>query len=198
MNIFPQSGYIQFDEYSSLTIKKRQLPYLRRKVGIIFQDFKLLNDRNVYENLAFVLEVTKTPRKEIKERVNDALELVGLTHKQKNIPSQLSGGEQQRVAIARAIVNDPILILADEPTGNLDPETSIEILNTLKAINSNGTSVICATHNYDLVRKFNTRITKLDNGKALKVILKQKNKSVQPAVTQPGSGQQVQKDEAAQ
>jgi cell division transport system ATP-binding protein len=193
MNVFPQSGYIQFDEYSSLTIKKRHLPYLRRKVGIIFQDFKLLNDRNVFENLSFVLEVTRTPRKEIKKRVCDALELVGLSHKQKNMPLQLSGGEQQRVAIARAIVNNPILILADEPTGNLDPETSMEILNTLKTINSKGTSVICATHNYDIVRKFNTRITKLDNGKALKVVIKQKAKPAPQTASQPASSDEVHK-----
>lgn len=184
MNLFPQSGYIQFGEYSSLTIKKRQLPYLRRQVGIIFQDFKLLNDRNVFDNLSFVLEVTGISRKEIKDRVNDALNLVGLSEKQKNLPQHLSGGEQQRVAIARAIINNPILILADEPTGNLDPETSMEILNILKQINARGTSVICATHNYDLVRRFNTRITKLDNGKALKVILKQKNKMNQPEKTE--------------
>jgi cell division transport system ATP-binding protein len=176
MNLFPQSGFIKVDSYNSIFIKKKELPYLRRKLGIIFQDFRLLPDRNVYDNLAFVLEVTGSPRREMKKRIYDALSAVGLSHKQKNMPNELSGGEQQRIAIARAIINEPELVLADEPTGNLDPETSNEILEILKRINSRGTSVIFATHNYELVRKFNTRIVKIDNGKAVKVILKQSQK----------------------
>lgn len=174
MNIFPQDGYVEFDRYNSQNIKAKDLPLLRRKIGIIFQDFKLLQDRNVYDNLSFILEVTGVPTKEIKKRVFSALTEVGLAHKQKNMPSELSGGEQQRVAVARAIINNPVLILADEPTGNLDPETSYEILDLLKKINSRGTAVICATHNYELVRRFNARITKLEKGRAVKVVLRQK------------------------
>jgi cell division transport system ATP-binding protein len=177
MNILPQSGYVQVGEYSSNTIREKDLPFLRRKIGVIFQDFKLLEDRNVYDNVAFVLQVTGTPRKQIKRKVMQALSEVGLSHKQKNMPNELSGGEKQRVAIARAIVNDPMIILADEPTGNLDPETSDEIINFLKKINARGTSVICATHNYDLVKRLDTRIIKLQDGKAIKVILKKKIQS---------------------
>jgi cell division transport system ATP-binding protein len=177
MNLFPQIGNVQVDTYNSLTIKKKELPYLRRKLGIIFQDFKLLPDRNIYNNLAFILDVTGTRRREVKKRISDALSSVGLSHKQNNMPGELSGGEQQRIAIARAIINEPTLILADEPTGNLDPETSAEILEILRKINSRGTSVIFATHNYELVRKFNTRIVKLDNGQAIRVVLKQNPKS---------------------
>lgn len=176
MNILPQNGYVQVGDYASNTIREKDLPFLRRKVGVIFQDFKLLEDRNVYDNIAFVLQVTGTARKQIKRKVMQALSEVGLSHKQKNMPNELSGGEKQRVAIARAIVNDPMIILADEPTGNLDPETSDEIINILKKINARGTSVICATHNYDLVKRLDTRIIKLQDGKALKVVLKKKVK----------------------
>jgi len=173
MNIFPQSGDIQMGEFNSLTIKPRQLPLLRRKIGIIFQDFKLLPDRNVYNNLSFVLEVTgETKRIEIKRKVLNALSEVGLSYKLKNMPDQLSGGEQQRISIARAIINDPMLILADEPTGNLDPETSAEILEILKKINAQGTSIIFATHNYELVKKFDKKIIKLIDGRAVNVIVK--------------------------
>ncbi|HET55334.1 MAG TPA: cell division ATP-binding protein FtsE [Ignavibacteria bacterium] len=174
MNILPQSGYVQVGEYSSNTIREKDLPYLRRKIGVIFQDFKLLDDRNVYDNIAFVLQVTGVPRRQIKRKVFQALSEVGLSHKQKNMPNELSGGEKQRVAIARAIVNDPMIILADEPTGNLDPETSDEIINFLKKINNRGTSVICATHNYELVKRLDTRIIKLQDGKAIKAIVKKK------------------------
>ncbi|MGK9367826.1 cell division ATP-binding protein FtsE [Melioribacter sp. Ez-97] len=174
MDCFPDSGYVQVGEFSSDSIKKKEIPFLRRKIGIIFQDFQLLSDRNVYDNLAFVLEVTGAPRKEIKRRIIHALSEVGLTHKQTNMPDELSGGEKQRVAIARAIINEPFLILADEPTGNLDPETADEILSILKRINSRGTSVIFATHNYELIRAYNAKILKLDNGKAVKVVLKKK------------------------
>lgn len=174
MNLVPQSGYVQFGDYSSDTMKPNALPFLRRKIGIIFQDYKLLEERNVYENLAFVLHVTGTPRKMIKRKVYHALSDVGLSHKQKNMPLELSGGEQQRVAIARAIINEPNIILADEPTGNLDPETSNEILQILKKINARGTSVIFATHNYEVVKKFETKILKIIDGKVVKVVLKTK------------------------
>lgn len=175
MNLLPQSGYVEVEGYNSETIKIKDLPFLRRKIGVIFQDFKLLEDRNVFENLAFVLRVTGTPSKLVKRKVIHALSDVGLSNKQNNMPHQLSGGEKQRVAIARAILNDPAIILADEPTGNLDPETSDEILEIIKKINSRGTSIIFATHNYDIVKKIDGRIIKLSDGKAVKVILKKKN-----------------------
>ncbi|MFA7228436.1 MAG: cell division ATP-binding protein FtsE [Melioribacteraceae bacterium] len=178
MDTFPLSGYVEVGDFSSETITEKDLPFLRRKVGMIFQDFQLLSDRNVYDNLAFVLQVTGNPPKAIKKKVMNVLSEVGLSHKQKNMPHQLSGGEKQRVAIARAIINDPFLILADEPTGNLDPETSEEILSILKKINSRGTSVIFATHNYELVRKIDAKIIKLDGGKAVKVLIKKKGESV--------------------
>lgn len=174
MDLFPQSGYVQVGEYSSETIKSRDLPYLRRKIGIVFQDFQLLPDRNAYDNLAFVLNVTGSSNRINKKKIINALSEVGLAHKQSNMPHELSGGEKQRVAIARAIINEPFLVLADEPTGNLDPETADEILEILKKINSRGTSVILATHNYDLVRKYNAKIIRLEGGKAVKVLLKKK------------------------
>ena len=177
MDLFPDSGYVEVGDYSSETINENDLPFLRRKVGMVFQDFQLLADRNVYDNLAFVLQVTGNSSKVIKKKVINALSEVGLAHKQKNMPHQLSGGEKQRVAIARAMINDPFLILADEPTGNLDPETSEEILAILKKINSRGTSVILATHNYELVRRFEAKIIKLDGGKAVKVLIKKKGES---------------------
>lgn len=175
MNLLPQSGSITVGNFNSKTIKKSELHLLRRKIGIVFQDFKLLTDRNVFENLSFVLEVIATPKKEIKKKVNAALNEVGLSLKRLNNPEKLSGGEKQRVAIARAILNDPLIILADEPTGNLDPETSGEILDLLQKINKRGTAVLFATHNYDMVRKGNTRIFKIEDKKILKGFLKQKD-----------------------
>ena len=174
MNILPTQGRISFDEYDSRTIKPRNLPLLRRKLGIIFQDFKLLKDRNVYENLSFVLESTNKSSGEIKKKVNDVLTDVGLSHRRHSMPNELSGGEKQRIAIARAIVNDPILILADEPTGNLDPETSLEILEIIKKINLRGTAVIFATHNYELLKSYNAKIIRIEGGKASKVVIKPK------------------------
>ena len=172
MDILPQAGYVQVGEFSSDTIKRNRLPELRKMLGVVFQDFKLLEDRNVYNNLAFVLHVTGTPRKVIKEKIMNALKSVGLEHKYKNMINQLSGGEKQRVAIARAVINNPKLILADEPTGNLDPKTSDEIMSILHDINSRGTAILFATHNYDLVKKTEAKIFKLENGKAIKVKLK--------------------------
>jgi cell division transport system ATP-binding protein len=176
MNLFPSHGRVKVGDYVSDKIKTRDLPFLRRKIGIVFQEFRLLSDRNIFDNLAFVLEVTNTPRKEIKKRINNVLSDVGLSHRRSSMPNELSGGEQQRVAIARAMVNEPALILADEPTGNLDPDTSLEILDIFKKINLRGTSIIFATHNYELVKKASSlKIIKLENGKALKVVLKQKD-----------------------
>ena len=169
MNILPQGGYVQFDVYSSDTIKPRMLPNLRRNIGIIFQDYKLLEDRTVFENLAFVLEITGAKRRDIKHKIYQVLSEVGLSHKQKNKMHQLSGGEKQRIAIARALINEPKLIIADEPTGNLDPETSKEILDILYKISVRGTSVLVATHNYELVKKYNSRIVRLIDGKAEQV-----------------------------
>jgi cell division transport system ATP-binding protein len=177
MNLRPDSGTVKVGDYDSDTIKPSQIPFLRRKLGVVFQDFKLLQDRNVYDNLAYVLKATSTPGREIKRKINDALSDVGLSHKRLSMPDELSGGEQQRVAIARAILNDPFLVLADEPTGNLDPETSNEILSILKNINKKGTGILIATHNYDLVKKANERIIKLEDGKALKAVLKQKTET---------------------
>lgn len=174
MDLFPQSGYVQVGDYSSETINSKDLPYLRRKIGIVFQDFQLLPDRNVYDNLSFVLNATGSSKKMNKKKIINALSEVGLAHKQNNMPHELSGGEKQRVAIARAIINEPFLVLADEPTGNLDPDTADEILEILKKINSRGTSIILATHNYDLVRKHNAKIIRLEGGKAVKVLLKKK------------------------
>jgi cell division transport system ATP-binding protein len=174
MNLFPYSGTVKIAEYDSGTIKPKQIPFLRRKLGVIFQDFKLLQNRNVYENLAYVLKVTHTPNKEIKKKIDKVLNDVGLSHKSLSMPDELSGGEQQRVAIARAIINDPYLVLADEPTGNLDPETSNEILSLLKKINHRGTAVLIATHNYELIKKANERLIKLEDGKALKAVIKPK------------------------
>lgn len=175
MNIFPDSGVVQVSEYDSKTVKPRHLPLLRRKVGIVFQDFKLLRDRNIYDNLSFVLEVTNTPSKEIKKRVNNALTDVNLLHRRFGMPDELSGGEKQRIAIARAMINEPLLILADEPTGNLDPETSNEILEILMKIHNRGTAVLFATHNYDIVKKYNNhKIVKLEEGKAVKAVLREK------------------------
>ncbi len=175
MNLLPQGGVVQVGEYNSKTIKPQMLPSLRRKIGIIFQDFKLLENRTIFDNLAFVLQVTNTPKKTIKRKVNDVLTGMGLSHRKYSFPNELSSGEQQKVAIARAVINEPFLILADEPTGNLDPETTNEIVGILKKINSRGTAVLFATHNYEIVRKFKTKIIKLDKGEAFKVVVKQKS-----------------------
>ena len=174
MELFPENGVVQVGEYSSDTIRESDIPYLRRKIGVVFQEFQLLPDRNVYDNLAFVLQVTGTSGKMIKRKILHALSDVGLSHKQNNLPHQLSGGEKQRVAIARAIINDPFLVLADEPTGNLDPDTSEEIVSILKKISSRGTSVLFATHNYELVRRVEAKLIRLENGKAIKVQIKKK------------------------
>ena len=175
MDVLPESGYVEVAGFNSDAFKVKELTTLRRKLGIVFQDFQLLDDRNVYDNLAFVLHATGTPKKMIKRKVLHALSDVGLAHKQNNMPQQLSGGEKQRVAIARAIINDPDLVLADEPTGNLDLETSDEIIEILKKINQRGTSILLATHNYEIVRKVDAKIIRLENGKAVKVMIKKKD-----------------------
>jgi cell division transport system ATP-binding protein len=149
-------------------IKSKDIPYLRRKLGIVFQDFQLLTDRTVEQNLQFVMKATGwKDKKLIAERTLDVLEKVGLRSKVKKMPHELSGGEQQRVVIARALINDPEIILADEPTGNLDPDTSEEIVMLLKQISTSGTAVVIATHDYHIIRAFPSRIIKCENGKVL-------------------------------
>jgi cell division transport system ATP-binding protein len=166
-DIFPDYGSVTVGEYSSLTIRKSDIPKLRRSLGIVFQDFKLLEERNVHENVAFALEVTGAKRNEIGKRVMRALGEVGLSHKRYSMPHELSGGELQRVVIARALINEPLVLLADEPTGNLDP--TAERLQLLKTINARGTAVVLATHNYDIVRKAGSRIIQIKEGKILDV-----------------------------
>ena len=172
MDLMPTKGTVTVGPYSSMNIERKEKPYLRRTLGIIFQDFRLLDDRNVYDNVAFTLHVTGAKSKDLKKRVLRALANVGLTHQRNKMPHELSGGEQQRVVIARAIVNNPSFLLADEPTGNLDPTTSHEILQLLKNINIRGTAVVMATHNYELVRKTNERIVQIQNGKLFDVEMK--------------------------
>ena len=157
-------GYVLDFELHNLN--SGQIPYLRRKLGIVFQDFQLLTDRTVTDNLTFVLKATGWKNKdEIEKRISEVLERVGLAHKGYKMPNQLSGGEQQRIVIARALLNDPEIILADEPTGNLDPETSDDIMIILMGISSSGRTVIMATHNYNLLNKYRARTLKCDNGK---------------------------------
>jgi cell division transport system ATP-binding protein len=154
--------------YDLKKIPTRDIPFLRRKLGIVFQDFQLLTDRSVEDNLRFVMQATGwTDKKLIADRTLDVLEKVGLRSKLKKIPHELSGGEQQRVVIARALINDPEIILADEPTGNLDPDTSEEIVLLLKQIGQSGTAVLIATHDYHIIRTFPSRIIKCENGKVL-------------------------------
>jgi cell division transport system ATP-binding protein len=174
MDLKPEAGIVRVAGYASDSIRSRQVPYLRRKLGVVFQDFKLLDDRDVFDNVAFALYITKTKRADIKRKVLLALADVGLSHKRSHRPHELSGGEQQRVVIARAIVNDPPLLLADEPTGNLDPTSSAEIMDVLGKINMRGTAVLMATHNYELVRRFKARIVQLKEGKLHEVELKEK------------------------
>jgi len=154
--------------YNLKTIPNKDVPFLRRKLGIVFQDFQLLTDRSVEDNLRFVMQATGwTDKNLITERTLDVLEKVGLRSKVKKMPHELSGGEQQRVVIARALLNDPEIILADEPTGNLDPDTSEEIVMLLKQICQSGTAVLIATHDYHIIRTFPSRIIKCENGKVL-------------------------------
>ncbi len=161
-----QSGNCVIDGIEIDKIKKNQIPFLRRKIGIIFQDFKLLSDRSVHKNLEFVLKATEWKDKlKIDERINEVLNQVGMVDIKDRFPHQLSGGEQQRVSIARAILNKPDLILADEPTGNLDPATSKEIMNLLIDINNQGSTVLMATHDYDMISNFPKKTLRLEDGK---------------------------------
>jgi cell division transport system ATP-binding protein len=159
-------------------LKTRDIPFLRRKLGVVFQDFRLLTDRNVYDNLAFVLKATDwKDATEIEDRVLAVLDKVDMTNKIKSMPHQLSGGEQQRVVIARALLNNPEIILADEPTGNLDPQTSIDLLQIFKDLNEQGKTVVIATHDYPLIRRFPARIITVDDQKIYETVITKKEKS---------------------
>jgi cell division transport system ATP-binding protein len=160
-------------DYNLNTLKEKDIPFLRRKIGIVFQDFKLLSDRSIKENLLFVLKATGWKDKsEMDAQINEVLEKVGMANLASKMPHQLSGGEQQRVAIARALLNDPELILADEPSGNLDPQTSIEIMEVLRNINANGKTVVIATHDYALLLKYPAKTLKFEDGKVYEVVQK--------------------------
>ncbi len=165
MSMLPDSGDVQVGKYNSQHISKKEIPLVRRQIGCVFQDFRLLEDRNIYENIAFVLRITGHREKSIKRKTFKMLAEVGLSHKRNQRPQQLSGGEQQRIAIARALANDPFVILADEPTGNLDPETAKDILSLFKTINERGTAVLMATHNQNLVAQYAYRKLELKNGR---------------------------------
>ena len=160
----PTEGTIIVNGQNLNRMKHRNIAKYRRGLGVVFQDFRLLNDRNVYENIAFALRVTETPSRVIKRKVPAALSLVGLAQKYKSNPKELSGGEQQRVAIARAIVNEPAILLADEPTGNLDPTNSWEIMSLLKEANDRGTTVLVVTHNQEIVNEMNERVITMKQG----------------------------------
>ena len=165
--VTPDHADVRVDEFDVTKLKRSKIPKLRRKLGVVFQDFRLLPNKSVAENIAFALEVIEEKPKVIKEKVAHVLELVGLSDKANDLPEDLSGGEQQRVAIARAIVNRPSVLIADEPTGNLDPNTSKDIVDLFKHINNFGTTVIMVTHNMDIVTYLNKRVIELKDGRVL-------------------------------
>lgn len=164
----PSKGEITLAGTNVAKLKNRKVYKLRRKLGIVFQDFRLLSKLTIYENVAFSLEILGLKKEEVREKTLKALELVGLKSKVKDYPDQLSGGEQQRVAIARAIVNEPKLLICDEPTGNLDPKTSMEVMKVIDEVNKLGTTIIMATHNIDIVKKLNKRVILMENGRVKK------------------------------
>jgi cell division transport system ATP-binding protein len=163
--IRPTEGKVMVNGYNINTIKPGAVPMLRRTLGVIFQDFRLIEKKNVFENVAFAMRAVGAPPRDIKTRVPYVLDLVGLSHKARRRPYELSGGEQQRVAIARALINNPMVIIADEPTGNLDPARSLEIMTLLERINSLGTTVLAVTHEKPLVDRFAKRVIAIDNGR---------------------------------
>ncbi len=160
----PSSGTITIKDYNLGEMKKRKIPYFRRNLGIVFQDFRLIPNMTVYDNVAFAMRVVGAREKAIRKRVPYVINIVGLSQKARNYPNELSGGEQQRVALARALVNNADIIIADEPTGNVDPQMSLEIVELLKRLNETGTTVIMVTHAHDLVRRFDNRVIVLDGG----------------------------------
>ena len=164
MELMPQVGKVKIDKYNSNKIKPRKIPYLRRKIGMVFQNYHLLNDRNLFENIALPLHVIGFEKDEIIDRVKESLEEIGLVGKEEHFPEELSGGEQQRACVARALVKDPDIILADEPTGNLDPVTSFELIKLLEEVNREGTAILMASHNYNLIKGRGHRIIEIQNG----------------------------------
>lgn len=170
-----EKGEGQVADFKLADLKTRDIPFLRRKLGVVFQDFRLLNDRSVRDNLIFVLKATDwNDEIAINNRVNEVLQMVSMTSKAQSMPHQLSGGEQQRVTIARALLNNPEIILADEPTGNLDPQTSVELMQIFKDLNQQGKTVIIATHDYPLIRKFPARIITVDDQKIYETVITRK------------------------
>lgn len=159
------SGEVIINDDDISTLKRREIPYLRRSMGVVFQDFRLLPKKTVYENVAFAMDIIGARRKEIRKQVPNVLSLVGLSHKAKSYPDELSGGEQQRVALARALVNNPAFLIADEPTGNLNPKAAMEIMELLDDINKRGTTVIMATHAKDIVDRMKKRVIVIEDGK---------------------------------
>ena len=170
--VIPTTGNIYVNGVDLLELKEKEIPYLRRQLGIIFQDYRLLPDRTVYDNVAFAMQVIETPYRKIKRRVMSVLDLVGLRKRANSYPTELSGGEQQRVAIARAIVNDPLLVIADEPTGNLDPETCLDIMRIFSEINESGTTIVMATHDKEIVDNMEKRVIAIEKGSIVRDDLK--------------------------
>ena len=164
----PSSGQVIINNKDIGKLKRREVPYLRRSMGVVFQDFRLLSNKTVFENVAFAMDIIGASRKEIRKQVPNVLSLVGLSHKAKSYPKELSGGEQQRVALARALVNNPAFLIADEPTGNLNPKVAMEIMELLDNINKRGTTVIMATHAKDIVDTMKKRVIAIEDGKIVR------------------------------
>lgn len=164
----PTDGQVIINNKDIGKLKRREIPYLRRSMGVVFQDFRLLSNKTVYENVAFAMDIIGASRKEIRRQVPNVLSLVGLSHKAKSYPSELSGGEQQRVALARALVNNPAFLIADEPTGNLNPKVAMEIMELLDNINKRGTTIIMATHAKDIVDTMKKRVIAIEDGKIVR------------------------------
>lgn len=166
--VLPTTGSIFVNGMDILSLSPKEIPFMRRQLGIIFQDYRLLPDRTVYENVAFAMQVIEAPHRKIKRQVMNLLDLVGLRHRANAYPNELSGGEQQRIAIARAIVNDPVFVIADEPTGNLDPETSWDIMEIFKEINETGTTIVMATHDKEVVDAMGKRVIAIEHGRIVR------------------------------
>ena len=166
--VLPTTGSIFVNGVDILSLTPKEIPFLRRQLGIIFQDYRLLSDRTVFENVAFAMQVIEAPHRKIKRQVMNVLDLVGLRHRANAYPNELSGGEQQRIAIARAIVNDPVFVIADEPTGNLDPETSWDIMEIFKEINATGTTIVMATHDKEVVDAMGKRVIAIEKGRIVR------------------------------
>ena len=166
--VLPTTGSIFVNGVDILSLTPKEIPFLRRQLGIIFQDYRLLPDRTVFENVAFAMQVIEAPHRKIKRQVMNVLDLVGLRHRANAYPNELSGGEQQRIAIARAIVNDPLFVIADEPTGNLDPETSWDIMEIFKEINATGTTIVMATHDKEVVDAMGKRVIAIEKGRIVR------------------------------